>query len=142
MLNLQQRKAIIDHTVTCPEVFGRAMQTKTTKKGFVENGMLDENTELYPDIIKMLQTCKLQDFKKEWEDLLLNNFSKLYQTMKKYSHISEEIYNRIGFPKDTNYEGKIVEKLDHINQEMRHRAKIISHHLQCKLRQKRKWMLL
>ena len=57
--------------------------------------------------------------------------------MKKYGHIFEETYNHIGFPKDTNYEGKLVEKPDQINQEMRHRAKIISHQLQCKLRRKK-----
>ena len=40
----------------------------------------------------------------------------------------------MGFIKDTDYKGKEVAKPDEVSQEMRHRAKIISHELQCKLR--------
>ena len=58
------------------------MHPKKTRKGFVENGMLDENTYTYPDLYKMLKTCKLKEFKQEYEDLLLKNFSELYTTMK------------------------------------------------------------
>ena len=54
-----------------------------------------------------------------------------------YGHISEEVYNQIGFPPDTNYEGEEVDKPDGISQEMRHRAKILSHELQQKLRKKK-----
>ena len=32
MLKLTARKAIIDHCVSCPEIYGRAMQPKSTKK--------------------------------------------------------------------------------------------------------------
>ena len=100
--------------------------------------MLDEKTELYPDIIKMLIMCKLQDFKKEWEDVLFNNFSELYQCMKHHGRIPEEMHTCIIFPKDTNYRGGwVVEKPGKISQETRYRAKIISHRLQCKLRCKK-----
>ena len=60
MLKLTARKAIIDHCVSCPEIYGRAMQPKSTKKGFIVNGMIDTAVETYPDIIKMIQTCKLK----------------------------------------------------------------------------------
>ena len=49
-IKLQARKAIIDHIVSCPEIFGKAMAPKTTRKGFIVNGMIDEATETYPDI--------------------------------------------------------------------------------------------
>ena len=137
ILKTPARKAIIDHVVTCPEIYGSAMKPKTTKKGYIKNGMIDELTEIYPDIITMLQTCKLQDVKQEYEDLLFDNFSILYQTMKSKGHIPEELYDQLGFPPDTNYAGDKVDKPDGISQEMRHRAKILSHSLQRNLRQKK-----
>ena len=63
MLKLPARKAMIDHIVSCPEIYGKAMNPKSTNKGYVENGMEDEETHTYPDVHKMLKTCKLQDFK-------------------------------------------------------------------------------
>ena len=111
------------------------MKSKITKKGYVENGMEDEETHTYPDVHNMLKTCKIQDFKQEYENLLFDNFSELYQTMKENGHIPEELYDRIGFPPNTNYNGDEIEKPDGISQEMRHRGKILSHDLQRKLRQ-------
>ena len=132
-LKLPARKAIIDHCVCCPEMFGKAMSPKTTKKGFIENGMIDSKTHTYPDLTMLLRTCK-SEFTQEHEDLFFKNFSKLYTAMKTDGHIKEELYDAIGFPSDTNYAGETVEKPDNIRQEMRHRAKILSHSLQCSLR--------
>ena len=121
---LPARKAILDHIVSCSEIFGKAMSPKTTRKGFIENGMIDEYTETYPDIVRMLQTCK-GEVSQVVEDIIFNNFSELYRMMKKEGHIKEEMYNRLGLPKDTNYDKEIIEKPDQIRQEMRHRAKIL-----------------
>ena len=49
-IKLPAKKAILDHIVSCPEIYGKLMQPKTTKKGFVENGMSDEETHTYTDI--------------------------------------------------------------------------------------------
>jgi hypothetical protein len=133
MLKLPARKATIDHICSCPEIYGKAIQPKTTKKSFVVNGMMDENTHTYPDIFKMMKTCKLQDYKQEYENLLFAHLPVLYQTMKETGQIPEEVYDRLGFPVDTNYVGDKVEKPDDIRQERRHRAKILSHKLQCLL---------
>ena len=61
----------------------------------------------------------------------------MYQKIKNNSHIHEEVYDRLGFPPDTNYNGDEIEKPNGISQEMRHRAKILSHDLQRNLRQKK-----
>ena len=53
MIKLPARKVMIDHIVSCPEIYGKAMQTKTKKKGYVENGMEYEETHTYPDVYKM-----------------------------------------------------------------------------------------
>ena len=41
MLNLPAQKSMIDHIVSFPEIYGKAVQPKTTKKGYVENGIED-----------------------------------------------------------------------------------------------------
>ena len=140
-IKLPARKAIIDHCVTCPEMYGKAMATKTTKKGFIVNGMIDENLHTYPDIIRMIQTCKSEISQKQ-EDLIFANFSELYQSMRRDGHISEEVYDRLGFTADSNYAGDYVPKPDEISQEMRHRAKILSHSLQCGLRERKRYNYL
>ena len=86
--------------------------------------MIDSNTHTFPDLICMLQTCK-GDIKQEVEDTIIKNFSELYQEMNSKGHIEEEVYDRLQFPKDTNYAGDIIPKPDGISQEMRHRAKVL-----------------
>ena len=78
------------------------MSPKTTKKGFIENGMIDSKTHTYPDLTMLLRTCK-SEFTQEHEDLFFTNFSKLYTAMKTDGHIKEEVYDAIGFPSDTTY---------------------------------------
>ena len=123
-LKLPARKAITDHIVSCPEIFGKAMAPKTTKKGCIVNGMIDEKTETYPDINKMLNTCK-QEVKKEQVDKFFTHFSELYAIMKRDGHITEDVYDRLGFMTDSNYAGDFVPKPDQISNEMRHRGKIL-----------------
>ena len=108
------------------------------EKCYIENGMIDKNTHTYPDVIKMLQTCKLQEVKKEYEDLLFDNFSVLHKVMKNKDHIPKDIYVRLWFMPNTNYAEETVNKPDRISQEIRHRAKILSHSLQRELWQKTK----
>ena len=68
-LKLHARKAIIDHCVCCLEIFGKAMSPKKTKRGFIENGMIDVKSHLYPDVTMMLKTCKCE-VKQEHANLL------------------------------------------------------------------------
>ena len=57
--------------------------------------------------------------------------------MKNEGHIREDVYERMGFLSDTNYDGDEVDKPDNISQESRHRAKILSNDLQCDLRRRK-----
>ena len=98
--------------------------------------MIDAATETYPDIVRMLQTWKSKVTQQQ-EELVFFNFSELYTIMKRDDHITEEVYDRLGFVKDTDYASNDVDKPDEISQEMRHRAKVISHNLQCQLRDRR-----
>ena len=76
VIKLPARKAIIDHCVCCPEMLSKSMAPKTTIKGFIKNGMVDDKLKIYPDIRMLLKTCKSEVTKKH-EDLLFNNFSEL-----------------------------------------------------------------
>lgn len=49
--------------------------------------------------------------------------------MKTKGYIKEEVYDRLGFLKDMNYDDKEVDKQDNITQEMCHQAKITSNYL-------------
>ena len=108
ILKTPKKNATIDHITSCPNTFSDAMKPRITKKGFIENGMLDKNVYTYPDIKKMIRTCKSTEFLQEHEDMIFNNFSELYQEFKKKGLVSEETYNRIGFPKDKDYAGQEV----------------------------------
>ena len=66
--------------------------------------MLDEKINTYPDMLKMLRTCK-QEIQKEQEDLVFKHFSELYSIMKTDGHITEEVYDRLCFISDANYAG-------------------------------------
>ena len=55
-LKIPARKAIIDHIDSCLEIFGKSTSPKTTKKGFIENVMIDEQIYTYPGTVKMLRT--------------------------------------------------------------------------------------
>ena len=83
------------------------MRRDNVRKGFIENGMVDKNTLFYPDFYKILRTCKIKAFKKEWETSIITNFSRLYKIMKEEGNISEDVYDEIGLPKDFNYKGKL-----------------------------------
>ena len=96
MLKLHACKAIIDHFISFPEIFGKAMNPKPTKKGYIESGLIDKITDTYPNIVNMLKNCKLQYFKKEYENIVFTHFSVLCTIMKTDGYIPEEVYERLG----------------------------------------------
>ena len=56
----------------------------------------------------MMKTCKRQDLKQEYKNLLFDNFSELYQSMKNTGQIKEEVIDKLGFPVDTHSDDKEV----------------------------------
>ena len=86
ILKTPAHRATIDHVASSPEIYGTATKSKTTKREYIENGMINELTELYPYIIKMMQRCKMKDVKQEYKYLLFNNFSIFYRRMKTHGH--------------------------------------------------------
>ena len=58
----------------------RSLHIKNTKKGFVENDMNDAKTGYYPDLLKIIQTCK-RSLSIEEEELIITTFPTLYKNM-------------------------------------------------------------
>ena len=87
--------------------------------------LADKNFNTFKLWTKENEDTYLTEIKKEVEDIIFDNFSLLYQTMKTKGRITEDVYEQLGFPKDRNYSGDTVDKADTISQETRHRAKIL-----------------
>ena len=79
------------------------------KKGFIANGMIDIGSETCPDIDVMLGTLTRELTEHEY-DLVQNNFNELLHIQMREGHISDEVYDRIGFPNDVNHQGQVVNK--------------------------------
>ena len=91
-LKATTKKALIDHVVSAPDTLTRSMHVKNLLKGFQENGMCDLLTGHYPDLHKIIKTCK-RVLTKEEEDLIISTFPVLYKKMMEEGHIPEELFD-------------------------------------------------
>ena len=92
ILKLTHKKALIDHVSSIPDIFTTAMQYKNMKKGFQENEMCNKLTGYYPDLFKLMKTCKRTLTKKE-EDLVVSSFGILYECTMENGHIPEKLFD-------------------------------------------------
>ena len=90
-LKTTAKKALIDHVVSAPDTMTRSMHVKNLFKGFQENGMRDSLTSHYPNLHKIIKTCK-RELTKEEEDLIISTFPVLYKKMMDEGHIPEELF--------------------------------------------------
>ena len=57
-IDVNQLKALKDHLSTISEKMTRSFSQNAIMAGFEANGMIDKKTHLYPDLFKIMQTCK------------------------------------------------------------------------------------
>jgi len=57
-LNHRKKKALVDFLLCLPEMLESAMKKSHIKKGFVEAGMIDEETGMVPVFDRLMGTCK------------------------------------------------------------------------------------
>lgn len=57
-LGYRKKKALVDFLLCLPEILESVMKKKNIKKGFVEGGMVDEETGVVPVFDKLMGTCK------------------------------------------------------------------------------------
>ena len=91
-LPLKVRKPLIDHVGSAPEIMTRSTSKKFLKKSFVENGMADAHTGYWPDMHKVVKTCK-RILTKEEEELVTSSFAELYKVTMDNGHIWEDVFD-------------------------------------------------
>ncbi len=66
---------------------------------------------------------------------MIDNFLMLYHTRLDQGHISDEVFDRLGFPKDIDVHGNEISRDAGISQESYQRSKSLTHSYQVNLRQ-------
>ena len=124
--------------ISClPSIVSKAAPTsKTDVDGFVNIGMLDEQTKCYPDIYRIMKTVRRNLGDSEVE-LVEDNFKYLFEFQLDHGHISDDVYQTLGFPPDKDVEGNIYDRNAGISQESCQRAKCVSRPMQRSLRKER-----
>jgi hypothetical protein len=97
-------KALVDFVSQIGSIMNSAATPHNLKKGFIANGMIDIGSETCPDIDVMLGTLTRELTEHEY-DLVQNNFNELLHIQMREGHISDKVYDRIGFPNDVNCGG-------------------------------------
>jgi hypothetical protein len=100
---------------------------------FIQNGMADSITNIFPDYDMLLATCRMDPRTAEYE-LTETSFPRLIQEQFDHGHIPDSILEEIGLPKDRDMTGKEVRRDATITQEARQRAKCLTHKHQVSLR--------
>ena len=106
ILNAHKRKLLISFISDLLQIALNSFSRKTVIEAFIRNGMLDQQDRLWPDFHQITKTVgyKLKDGEKH---LILDNFDLLYKTVRDFGHISEEIFNKLGFPMTIHHQEKL-----------------------------------
>ena len=132
----RKRRLLISFIADLPQIQLISCPRRAVITSFIRNGMLDEDDNLWPDINRMIGTLGYPLTDKQFH-LIFNNFQVLYKSMRDCGYISEEVFNQVGFPLDTNSKGEVVHRDYGISQEWCQRAKIMSSPYQRQLRLQR-----
>ena len=134
-LNLKANveSALIDHIICCPEIYSRSINYSTVTEGFKGNGMIDIDRYCWPDFDKIIATCRRQITNVE-KNLILETFPFLYKEMLTKGYISDELFDQLNYPIDTDESGNNYERHVEITDEKCQRAKIMNHYYQRNLR--------
>ena len=110
-LNLKDRtkRSLIDFISCLPEMATKAATRSNIMHGFYECGLIDKDKSRFPVITKILSTCR-SSISKDVYDKMINNFPLLYKTMLEQGQISDEVFDSLGFPKDTDVHGNEISR--------------------------------
>ena len=131
-----KQNSLIDFISCIPDMTTKAAARENIVCGFIENGMIDRRHLRFPDFNKILSTCRLDPTKKEYE-LCINSFPYLYKEYLKNGHVSDEVFENLGFPMDRDVDGTLISHNANISQECRQRAKCLTHDHQINIRMER-----
>ena len=126
-----KRSILVQYISRLPNILSKTVHASDIQNGFAANGMLDANTLTWPDYDAIMLTLK-RKLTEEEDMLITKNFQVLYNEMLEHGHISEDVFDELGFEKDCDRNGNEVDK--DLSQESRHRAKWLSHSIQKEVR--------
>ena len=127
--------ALVDFLSCYPTILSRAAPHDSTGAGFVSNGMLDDLTYCYPDLYKILQTCKTFKYTNEMEELVRSNFAELYEEQIRAGILSDNFMEGFGFLRDRDFNGNEIRRISEC--ESWQRAKCLSCTYQRDLRKRK-----
>ena len=137
-LNGTKLKVLVDKLTVLPEIATRATTQSSIMHGFYAGGLLDKKLSKYPVFKSILGTRNTSMPDHLYNKLAdIDTFKKLLDITEKNGHISEEVLEELGFPKDANADGTIVTRDATISQESYQRAKRVNHPEQIRQREER-----
>ena len=80
-------------------MMSKAFSSEKVWASFIRNGTIDSKDYIWPDLFTMIQT-KRGEIKESKVQLIIDSFPKLFPIMEKFGHISESMYDELGFPPD------------------------------------------
>ena len=111
----------------------KACTVKNIQQGFIDAGMIDGDNLHFPVFDQIIATCRQNRSTEEYNNIE-NNMNTIIHESCEFGHISEEVYDRIGIPRDRDSMGREVMWDVTISQESYQRTKCISHEHQIHLR--------
>ena len=135
ILSTTKYNALVDFLSCYPTVISKAAPHDATSAGFVNNGQLDSRSYCYPDMTKILGTCKTAQFTMEMERRVKANFIELYKEQVKYGMLTDDVMEHYKFRTDRDFNGKEVRRVSQC--EAWQRAKCLSAKYQRDLRQRK-----
>jgi hypothetical protein len=103
------KKALLDFVGQIGIIMMRAATPRIIKQGYIANGMIDEKTDTWTGIDRMLGTLTRELSHTEM-DLFDSNFTRLLLLQINHGHITDHDYDEIGFPNDIGIDGGIIKR--------------------------------
>jgi hypothetical protein len=135
-LKSSKQAALVDFIACAPSTVTMTASAPVVKKGFLENGMIDKNTNSIPDMYSVLRTIGRPLLVDEYQ-LIVDSFPTLYRTVLEKGFVPEQVFDDLGFAQDVDMFGNERVLNATISQENQQRAKILSHQQQRQLRLER-----
>ena len=134
-LKKTHRDAVTDLLVTLPSVSGKTFNTTSIKKGFTENGMIDEECNRVPDFYNLICKTTRTDVDQVVTDNIIARFPELMKVQLDNGFVPDPVLESVGITPDYNNRGEKVSRDFAITSENRQRAKTVNHPAQQKERQ-------
>ena len=138
MFRHQKHAAIVDHLSKQPIVLAKSSLLDNVISGWKANGIIDSKFHKYPNLHKMIATCKKIPKPSDYA-LYFSAFDALlrYTVDNDNQHIPDEVFMSHGFPADIDAYGETFIRGATVTQENQQRAKILTSEAEIRKRSQR-----